>query len=51
MADVDAMLEQQVLDIAQRERVADVHHDDQPDHLRGAVKVAERVLRLGHATG
>ena len=51
VADIDPALEQQVLDIAQRERVADVHHDHQPDHLRGAVKLAERVLRLGHAPG
>jgi hypothetical protein len=33
MADVDAALEQQVLDVAQRQRVADVHHDHQPDHF------------------
>jgi hypothetical protein len=34
MANVDAALEQQVLDVSQRQREADVHHHDQPDHLR-----------------
>ena len=33
VADVDAALEQQVLDVAQRQRVADVHHHHQPDDL------------------
>jgi len=34
MADVDAALEQKILDVAQRQRVADVHYHHQPDHLR-----------------
>jgi hypothetical protein len=33
VADVDAALEQQVLDVAQGQRVLHVHHHHQPDHL------------------
>ena len=33
MADVNAALEQQVFDVAQRQRVADVHHHHEADHL------------------
>ena len=33
VANVDAALEQQVFDIPQREREANVHHDYEPDHL------------------
>jgi hypothetical protein len=43
MADVDAALEQDVLDLTQRKRVADVEHHRETDHLRRAIKIAERV--------
>jgi hypothetical protein len=33
MTDVDAALEQQVLNIAQRQRKSNVHQDHQPDYL------------------
>jgi hypothetical protein len=33
VADVDAALEQQVLYVPQRQRVTDVHHHHQADHL------------------
>ena len=33
VADVDAAFEQQVLNITQRERKADIHHHHQPDHF------------------
>jgi hypothetical protein len=48
MADVDAALEQQILDVAQRKRIANVHHHHQADHLGRAVEVPKRVGRLGH---
>jgi hypothetical protein len=34
MAKIDPALEQRVLDVPQRLRKADVHEDDQADHLR-----------------
>ena len=34
VADVDPALGQQILDVAQRQRVSDVHHHDQADDLR-----------------
>ena len=43
MADIDATLGQQILDVAQRQRVSHVHHHDQTDDLRRAVEIAERV--------
>lgn len=32
MANIDSALEQQVLDMAQRQRVADIHHHYESDH-------------------
>ena len=49
MADVDAALVQQVLDVTQRQRVANVHQHHQPDHLGRAVEPAERVGWLAAA--
>ena len=43
MADVDAALVQQVLDIAKRKGKANVHHDRQADDLGAAVKALEKV--------
>ena len=48
VADVDAALGQKVLDLAQRQREADVHHDDRSDHLRRAVEPSKRVVGPGH---
>ena len=48
MADVDAALGQQVLQIPQRQRVLHVHHHHHADHLGRAVEVADRVGRFGH---
>ena len=42
MADVDPALGQQILDIAQRQRVSHVHHHDQTDHFWRAVEISER---------
>src|SRR5260370_41671634 len=49
MANVDPALSQEVLDVAQRQRVFHVHHHDQTDHFWRAVEISERVahgLRL-----
>jgi hypothetical protein len=43
MADVDAALGQEILDVAQRQRVLHVHHHDQTDHFWRAVEIPERV--------
>ena len=43
MADVDAALVQQVLDVSERKWKANVHHDRQANDLRAAVKVLEGV--------
>jgi hypothetical protein len=51
VADVDAALEQQVLHVAQRQGVPNVHQDDQPDDLGGGIEPAKRILRrlgFGH---
>ena len=42
MADVDPTLEQQVLDVPQRQLEPHLHHDHQADHLGRGVEVAER---------
>jgi hypothetical protein len=33
MADVDAALEQQILNLARRQRIPDIHHNREPDDL------------------
>ena len=43
MADVDPALGQQILDVAQRERISHVHHHDQTDNVRRTVEISERV--------
>ena len=43
MADVDPALGQEILDVAQRQRVSHVHHHDQTDDLWRAVEISERV--------
>ena len=44
MSDVDAALMQEVLDVAQRQRVADVHHHRQADDLRARLEGLKRGL-------
>ena len=51
VADVDAALEQQIFHVAERQRVFDIHHHHQADHLGRAVEIAKRVLGPGHAAG
>src|ERR1700691_107611 len=43
MADVDPALGQEILDVAQRQRISHVHHHDKTDDLRRAVEISERV--------
>ena len=43
VADVDPALGQQILDVAQRQRVSHVHHHDQTDDLWRAVEISERI--------
>ena len=43
MADIDAALVKQILDIAQRQRKSDVQHHRQTDDLWIAVEVFERI--------
>ncbi len=43
MADIDAALVQQVLDVAQRERETHVHHDRKADDLGAGSEIAKRI--------
>jgi len=45
VADVDPTLGQKILDVAQPQRVSDVHHHDQTNDLWRAVEIPERVAR------
>ncbi len=47
MANLDAPLVQEILDVAQRERVADIEHHRQTDDFGAGFEVAERA-RSGH---
>jgi hypothetical protein len=41
MADVNAAFEKDVLDLAQRQRIANVHHDRETDYLGRTIEAAE----------
>ncbi len=43
-ADIDTTLEQQIFDLPQRQRIADVHHHREADHLGRAVETAEWIF-------
>jgi hypothetical protein len=43
VADVDPAFGKQILDVAQRQRVSDMHHHDQTDDLQRTVEISERV--------
>ena len=43
MADIDAALEQDILDLAQRQRVSNVQHHRQTDDLRRRVEITEGI--------
>ena len=46
VANVDTSLEQQIFDLSQRQRVADIHHHHEADDLGRAVEIAERISHL-----
>ena len=50
VADVDPALGQQILDIAQRQRISHVHHHNQTDDLWRAVDISERICSLRRLT-
>src|SRR5665811_556252 len=53
VADIDPPLVEQILDLPQRKRIADVHHHHEADHLGRRVEITEGVLhcrRLRNAT-
>jgi hypothetical protein len=43
MADIDAALKQQIFDLPQRERITDVHHHREADHLGRTVEITEGI--------
>jgi len=47
VADIDATLEQQILDLPQRERIADENHHRQADHFGRAVEITEGIVHPG----
>ena len=55
VTDIDAAFVQQIFDLAQRQRVADIHHHREADDLGRRVEIAERIfhprrLRTGLAS-
>ena len=50
MAQVDATLEQEILDVPQAQREPDIHHHHEPDHLGRRVKRTERISGLAGAS-
>ncbi len=53
VADINAPLEQEILDLSQRKRITDVHHHREANYLRRTVEITEGILhprRLRNAT-
>ncbi|MFZ3326535.1 MAG: DUF4331 family protein [Methylocella sp.] len=50
VADVDPAVGQEILDVAQRQRVSHVHHHDQTDDLWRAVEISERIAHAPRPT-
>ena len=46
VADVDTALEQQILDLSQRQRVAELHHHREWEYLERTVEIAEGISHL-----
>jgi hypothetical protein len=44
VADIDAPLMEQIFDVSQRKRIADIHHHREADHLRRTVEITEGIL-------
>ena len=44
VADIDPAVEQQVLDLAQRQRIPNIHHHRQANDLGRAVEITEGIL-------
>jgi len=44
VAEVNAALKQQILDLPQRQRIADVHHHRQADDLGRTIEISEGIL-------
>ena len=45
MTDIDATFEQNVFNLAQRQWIADVHHNSEPDDLGRTVEITEGILQ------
>ena len=43
VADIDAPLEQDILDLSQRQRIADIHHHREANYLGRAVEITEGI--------
>jgi hypothetical protein len=43
VADVDAPLEEQIFDLPQRQRIADIHDHHEADHLGRAIEISEGI--------
>jgi len=53
VADIDASFKQKILDLPQRQRIPDIHHHRQADHLGRRVEITECIFhpqRLRAAT-
>jgi hypothetical protein len=47
MANVDATLKEQVLDLAQRQWITDIHHHREADYLGRTVEISEGISHRG----
>ena len=47
VADVDAPVEQNILDLSQRQRIVDIHHHHEADHLGRTVEIPEGIAHRG----
>ena len=46
VTDIEAALEQHIFDLSQRQRIPDVHHHREPDHVGRTVEITEGIGHL-----
>jgi len=44
VANIDAAFKQKILDLAQRQRISDIHHHRKPDNIGRTVEITEGVF-------
>ena len=50
VTDIDTALERHIFDLPQRQRIPDVHHHREPDHVGRTIEISEGIVHLWKLT-